>query len=275
MKKILLSVLILMMSVPAFAADKESAYERVIRTGTIRCGYMLWSPILSKDAETGAFSGVGYDVMTEVAKRLGMKIDWTEEAGMDVILQGAQNGRYDMVCTPLYANSSRGKISYFSTPLYFSPVYVVTRANDNRFDKDQAVLNDPQYKLAMLDGEITAILGPQHFPKVTPHNIPQLQGYSFVLKDVDLGKADATIADIMTVMDYNKNNVEKLKFLSKPLAVNAVAFPLPRDGDFKQMMDTVFHEMIYDGWFENLLDTKYPEYKASIMMNAPAYAERQ
>ncbi|MEK7801112.1 MAG: hypothetical protein AAB276_01545 [Pseudomonadota bacterium] len=45
MKKLLIvSLLILAVVFPAYASDasKESVYDRVMRTGTIRCGYGLW-----------------------------------------------------------------------------------------------------------------------------------------------------------------------------------------------------------------------------------------
>jgi hypothetical protein len=52
--------------------------------------------------------------------------------------------------------------------------------------------------------------------------------------------------------------------------VNAVAYPLPQDVNFKEMFDATISEMILDGWLENLLDTKYPEYKETIrLLNAP------
>ena len=52
--------------------EKESVYERVIRTGKIRCGYAVWQPVLMKDPNTGAFSGVYYDYMNLLAARLGL-----------------------------------------------------------------------------------------------------------------------------------------------------------------------------------------------------------
>lgn len=272
MKNLLLALMLLLFAMPAWAEDspKESTYDRVMRTGTIRCGYALWNPVLIKDIKTGNFSGFSYDLMNEVAKRLSLKIEWTEESGMDTILTGMSSGRYDMVCFPLYMNSIRAKVAYFSSPMYYSLLHVVTRADDHRFDKNFKVLNNPEYSIAVLEGEITALMARQRFPESKPYSIPQIQGYSFVLKDVDIGKADVTFSDSLTVSDYNKANGPKLKILSQPLSVNAVAYPLPQDVNFKEMFDATINETILDGWFENLLDTKYPEYKETIrLLNAP------
>lgn len=59
MNKILLSFfLLLVFAASAWAGDaKESAYDRVMRTGTIRCGYFIWPPGFSIDPNVGKRSG--------------------------------------------------------------------------------------------------------------------------------------------------------------------------------------------------------------------------
>ena len=39
-------------------AKKETAYERVTRTGVLRCGYATWPPNVMKDPNTGKVSGI-------------------------------------------------------------------------------------------------------------------------------------------------------------------------------------------------------------------------
>lgn len=53
MKKIILVFLLVIISLPAWAGDDGSVYDRIMRTGTIRCGYGLWSVYLNKDPNTG------------------------------------------------------------------------------------------------------------------------------------------------------------------------------------------------------------------------------
>ena len=266
MKKLLLCIAVLLSTAPAFAADqKESAYDRVIRTGTLRCGYILYPPVLMHDEETETFSGVSADILAEMAKRLSLKIEWTEEAGMDVILQGLTTGRYDIVCHPLYVNSARARAAFFTDAVSYNPTYIVTRADDSRFDAGYMTLNNPQYKMAFLEGEITAIFAEQKFPKSAKHSVPQIQGYGFVLKDVAMGKADATISDPVSVANFNKANPEKLKVLQPPLVVNAVAYPIAQDTRLKEMLDVTINEMLMDGWINNMTATKYPEYWENIL----------
>ncbi|MGQ0527879.1 MAG: hypothetical protein ACT4OY_07645 [Alphaproteobacteria bacterium] len=55
---------------PAFAAENASTFDRVMKSGTIRCGYPIWMPVIYKDAQTGELKGLLYDLMQEAGKRL-------------------------------------------------------------------------------------------------------------------------------------------------------------------------------------------------------------
>lgn len=274
--KLLLTLCALLLSVPAFAADEgQSPFERVISSNTIKCGYYLWSPILVKDVKTGELSGVSYDVMEEIGRRLGLKIEWAEEVGTDILLQGMVDGRYDMVCAPLYTLGTRARSAFFTTPLFYAPLHLIVRADDTRFDKDFQILNNPDYKVAVLEGEATAILAAQRFPKANIHTVPQIQGYGFVLKDVALGKADVTISDEVSVADFNKNNPEKLRLIKAPFTVNAGAYPVAQDAKLKELISVSVEELLRDGWFENLLNSRYPAFRKELLLVAKPYEVKQ
>ncbi len=58
---------------------QPSAFEWVMETRTIRCGYIVWPPYLIKDVTTGEMSGVCYDMMLAVAENLDLELEWTRE----------------------------------------------------------------------------------------------------------------------------------------------------------------------------------------------------
>lgn len=79
MKKFLLAVTFLMLLSPA--AHAESVYERVIKSGTLKCGYIPYPPAMIVDPNTGEKSGIFYEFMNEVGKRLSLKVEWVQESG--------------------------------------------------------------------------------------------------------------------------------------------------------------------------------------------------
>lgn len=50
-------------------ANKESTYEREMRTGELRCGYFSWKPAFIKDPNTGEMSGIFMTIWSKWAVR--------------------------------------------------------------------------------------------------------------------------------------------------------------------------------------------------------------
>ncbi len=68
---ILLSLLCVCLALPALAQDKkESTYERVMRTGVLRCGYASFQPSIMIDAASGKISGIAYDLVQKMGEML-------------------------------------------------------------------------------------------------------------------------------------------------------------------------------------------------------------
>lgn len=63
MKHDIWACVVLLMAFPAFAAEKESSYDRVMRTRTLRCGYGIFQPMIMKDPNTRKISGIFVDIM--------------------------------------------------------------------------------------------------------------------------------------------------------------------------------------------------------------------
>lgn len=254
-------------------AKTETVAERVLRTGTIRCGYVVWSPLITKDLTSGQMGGLYHDIIEETARRLSLKIEWAEESMADTLLAGIAANRYDMVCFPLYANSNRAREVMFSRPIGYASIYMTVRANEKRLTGDLMQANDPQFRFATLDGEMTAIMAAKQLPKAVNHAVPQVQGFSFVLKDIADGKADFTITDPKSVADFNKTNNNALKTIGPAAVTNAIAFPLPQDPRFKDMIDTTINELILEGFVARKV-TEY-NYGHSLMLPIAPYQDQR
>jgi hypothetical protein len=63
------------------AARKETSFERIQRTQTIRVSYAPYAPNVMVDPNTRQMSGIFYDIVNLIGQYLGMKIQWTEEVG--------------------------------------------------------------------------------------------------------------------------------------------------------------------------------------------------
>src|SRR5579871_4939216 len=112
----------------------EARYEQILRTKTIRCGYVLDPPGTVRDPNTGRMSGVIPEALEAAAKADGYKIEWTEEVGYSNMIEGLQAGHYDAICASIYYNASRSQFSEPIVPYYYTLVFAYARPADHRFD---------------------------------------------------------------------------------------------------------------------------------------------
>ncbi|MDB5477532.1 MAG: amino acid transporter substrate-binding protein family [Alphaproteobacteria bacterium] len=269
-----LAFLILIFSpVQTMAKDaRETTYERILRTNTIRCGYFPYEPALIVDANTKKKSGIFYDLTEEMARRLGFKIDWTEEVGYGEMIQGFETGRYDLFCNVVFPTPERSRAASFSIPLYYSVVGVFVRDNDHRFDGNLEKLNDPGVTLAVKDGDITASVASSVFPKAKFVSVPQMALTEQQLEEVAAKKADATFNEPVLLDRFNKNSDKKLRNIAEatPLKYFPATYIMPKsDFQLKQMIDTTLGDMISDGFVERTLKKYEPSPNSYYRVNYP------
>lgn len=247
----------------AIQTQHESAYERVMRTRTIRCGYFVWPPLLVKDPNTGALSGFYHDFMATLGEALDLKIEWVQELNFSTYIQDLANGRYDMECTGGWPNAQRGKLAYYAKPYAFIPSVVIVRADDTRFDQNQDLINSPSITVATIDGEASSVVRTNRFPLTKNAGLPSNTPFSDLILSVVTHKADVTFLDPVGSQQYVENNPGKIKILNYPHPVYLIALTvtLPQDDRLKQTIDVAIDQMQNSGQTEALLrkyETKGP-----------------
>jgi len=270
--RLMIFALLLVFSVPAFAAEKESVYDRVIRTNTIRCGYYVWPPFIAKDPNTGIMSGIGYDMMEEIGKQLSLKVEWTAEVNFDALLEGYASNRYDMVCGPMTATPAWARASDFTIPFVYAAYYLYAKEGDKRFDNNYAKVNDPKVRYAALEGDMNAILGNEEFPLAQKVSLAQITSNVDVLMSVAAGKADVTTMEPVPSNGFMKANPGKIRQVPGP-AVRAMPLNYsvpPGEEKFKAMINITLKQMIDTGFIDKMLK-KYPDYDATVLRLSPGY----
>ena len=237
-------------------ATKESAYERVMRTGTLRCGYILYPKAIERDLNTGALSGMVYDVMEEVGKQLSLKIEWTEEAGFASIFDGLKTSRYDVVCFTFSQTPGRARVTEFTAPIIFYPYFLYARADDNRFDNAYEKINDPAVKVAILEGELSQTVKAEDFPKALAVYMTSLADINQVLLQVSMGKADIAMTEPSSSEEFLLKNPGKLKRVPGPsLRMQATGVDVAVGEEaLKSLLDTTIRALHATGFIERVVN---------------------
>ena len=244
-------------------AAKETAYERVVRTQTLRCGYIPFVPNLVKDPNTGSLSGIDYEITEALGKKLGIKIVWAEETGWATMVPGLKASKFDALCEAAWVSPAVAKEAYYARPYYYQPLLLVVRLDDHRFDASLDALNAPDISIASMDGDNQRFIAEEDFPKAKVYPLPDMAGDAMVLESVASGKADATFMDAADFGYYNEHNPNKIRQtqLANPVRIYPVGFVLPMGDDrLRGMINAAFDELIYSGQVEKILKRyeKYP-----------------
>jgi polar amino acid transport system substrate-binding protein len=70
--------------------------------------------------EQGEFRGFDIDVTEEIAKRMGVEVEWVTPS-WDVLTAGSWNGRWDLSVGSMTITPERAKVLHFSPPYYYYP----------------------------------------------------------------------------------------------------------------------------------------------------------
>lgn len=271
--------LLLCLPMNAYAEDaaKESTYDRVLRTGIIRCGYVNYPPYLIVDPAAKVMSGIAYDIAEELARVLNLKIEWTEEVGWANTVEALRSRRVDAICTSFWQNPVEGKYLGFTVPMFYSPVGAYVKADNTTLKRDLSNVNDPAVRVSASDGALSFFIAQRDYPKATILSLPNMTDETQMLMEVASRKADITFIETYLGEKFIKKNRGTLKNLTpdKPVRLFGNTFPIPMgDVAFKSMLDSALIPMIEGGIVDRIIK-KYEEVPNEILRVAPPYQAAQ
>lgn len=252
---------------------QESVLARVSRSKTLRCGYILYDFVVNKDPNTGAMSGILVDAMTEMTKRLGWTVEWTEELSYTTGFEGLKTGRYDVVCTALWGFPETAKLTEFVGPLFYEPIGIWVRADDHRFDDNWDKINDPAVTISGVDGTFPALEAKALYPKAKLMALPQLSPYAAPLMDVATGKADVTFITNSMGLAYNRANKGALRNIAgePPFRIFPIYLAVEKGAfEMQTLLNSVLNLMQNDQTMEKII-RKYEKDKGSFYRVAKPY----
>ncbi|MEK7801423.1 MAG: transporter substrate-binding domain-containing protein [Pseudomonadota bacterium] len=257
MKKLLLSLFLITLALPAWAGDtKESAFDRVMRTNTIRCGWLVYPPFFSKDINTGKLTGLTVETMEAIGAAANLKIEWTEEVSMTTAFEAINTGRFDMACIPFWITLQRVRVSQPSVPLYFDGYYAFSRKGDTRFKNGYNALNNKDVSISVQEGAAIQEFLPQRLPNAKISFQPSLSGPMLQLQDVMTKKADVAFVEMSLFRDFEKMNPNILVAISKePFVTMPAALWIPQnDPRLTSLINESIKTLKNNGTMEDLLN---------------------
>jgi polar amino acid transport system substrate-binding protein len=256
-------------------AAKEPVFARISQSGVLRCGYVLYPPFVLKDPNSGKLSGLFVELTEKLGELAGWKVEWSAETSYATIVEDMSAGKYDVYCGGSWVFFPTARYWANSIPAFYSPVLIYARANDTRFDDsfDPAKLNDPSYKFAAFDGELSQIAQQEDFPRASTLQLPQFTHVSDLALNVATGKADVTIIERGVANSYMEHNPGSLKEIShgRPVRIFGDTWQFAfGETALRQVIDNAINDMLQSGYVEKVLRT-YEKTPGTYYRAAPLY----
>ncbi len=250
-------------------ASKESAYDRVVNSKTIRCGYIVWPPAFIKDANSGELSGINYDFMQALGKEMGMKVEWVEEVGIGNVPEALRSGRIDLMCASMWPDAAKAPLVGFTVPTYFSAVFAYARFDDHRFDGNLAAINSKNYKACGIEGDITLKALLNNFSDLEILSLPPSSDGAQLILNLVSKKCDMILIDDPLAEDFLRQNPNSIRKIANvpPVRIYGEHLVLANtEIKFKNLLDTMIQTLINSGEMDRIL-AKYPSVFAAPQKN--------
>lgn len=277
MRFAILGFLLLAFSFPAFAAEgnKGGAFERIVESGIIRCGYYVFPPITYRDPNTGELSGLAVDFMNRIADRADLKVEWTEEVTWANWVPELQAGRFDVACTSMWPELTMMKAVSFTESPFFSGLYPLVRLDDPRFDRGgRERINQPDVTILTQEGNASDSIARDTFPQAKFFSLPPTASGAEFFQALFAKKADVTLTDRNGLYYYEKNNGKNFKFIGESHPVKIQSFPLAVNRGEEELLtflNQAIRELDYSGDTDRILRKWEPEPGKTYLRNAVPY----
>ena len=231
-------------------ANAASSLKDILDSGTLKVGTTGdWNPMTMKDVATNSYTGYDIDVMTELAKDLGVEVEFVP-TDWKTLVSGVTAGKYHITgsasISPSRAKAAGYTTSYFS----LATVPLMLKKNEGKFS-DWEDLNKADVTVAATLGTTQEKQVKQFFPDAK-YKIVEAPARDF--QEVLAGRADAHItSNVEAYKLIEKYSQMMIVPVSAPKARTPIAMLLPQDDQvWINYMNTWITLKSEQGFFDKL-----------------------
>jgi cystine transport system substrate-binding protein len=237
------------------AQSGGSELEQIKSAGVIKVGMMgTYRPynFLNDKKEMDGFDA---DIAREVAKRLGVKVDFVSQefSGLTPSLQAK---KLDAIISQMTITDDRKKVLDFSDPYITNQVKIIVKEDNNDITK----LEDFKGKTigVGLGTNDETYLRNEVLPKVGDFTIKTYDDVISSLKDLNAGRIDATINNLYALKPIVDANGFKIKAVGEAIKSDQAGIAVRKDNPelvaalndaLKGMKDDGTYNTIFKKWF--------------------------
>jgi polar amino acid transport system substrate-binding protein len=241
-----------------------SLLQEVKDRGVLRVSTDPAYPPQSFQTQSGEFKGFDIDVAEEIAKRMGVKVEW-QTPSWDIITAGNWQGRWDLSVGSMTVTPARKEVLYFTPAYYYTPAAAAVHQENTTITNLETDL----------DGKRIGVCGACTYEQYLDRTLtipgeeinfvvdnPQIQTYdtdTSAIQDLELGdgvRLDAVMSALPTLQGAIEEG-KPIKIVGDPLYYEPLAAAIDKQApsDPKPLLDEIskiIEEMHQDGTLSEL-----------------------
>jgi cyclohexadienyl dehydratase len=168
----------------------KSRLHRVLESGVLRVGTTGdFKPMSFRDPKTNEYAGHDIEVARELAKDLGVKVEFVPTE-WKTLINGIQTDKYDVAMSGISMNVDRAKVAAFTVPyMEFGTVPVVRKKDVGKF-KSWSDIDKPNITVATTLGTVFDQQAKEYFKAAKRK---QIESPALSYQEVLAGRAQACI----------------------------------------------------------------------------------
>lgn len=276
---VLIAVLIFLFASPSFAeASSESAFNRVVTSGVLKCGYGSWEPGVIKDPTTGKMRGIFVEMLEATGKMAGFTVEWTAETDWGQIGEALRSRKIDAFCAGMANDASRGKYLAYTHPFTYWAFDVLVRADDTRFPEGKLTLadiNKPEFGMAYTEGDVLETIVKTELPDIKRVALPPLGSPADNMMHLMSKKTDLIVFPKVMLQNYEKQNPKgqiRLVELKEPLRIygNVIAIDI-HETALQNYLNAAVDEFVNSGSYMRIKSKYDADYPGAFLRPVKAY----
>ena len=207
-------------------AHAQRRLQEILDAGVLRVGTTGdWNPMTMKDPATNSYRGFDIEVTTELAKDLGVKVEYVA-TDWKTLVNGITANKYD-VTGSASLNMSRAKVAGYSQPYFYLAFVPVVQKKDLGKFSDWSDFDKAEIKVAATLGTVQEKMVKDFFPSAQ-HIVMEAPARDF--QELLARRADVSVTSNVEAATL----VEKFKQLAivpvkEPRKPTPIAMLLPQD----------------------------------------------
>ena len=212
--------------------------HRILKNGELVVGTTGNQPPLNATTKTGETIGLEPDLAEAMARAMGVQLRLQTMPFKD-LLPALEAGKVDMILSGMTMTPKRNTHVAFVGPYFVSGKALLTKSKKMASIKESRQLDNPDTKLAALDGSTSQAFVEGAIPKA---QLVKVKDYDEGVAMVIDGRVDALVADFtFCVASTLQHPKENLSTLVAPLTFEPLGVALPPD------------DPLLINWMENFL----------------------